>query len=130
MEWTNVLTEIFEVCVILLIGVVSAFVIKFLQAKKAELEQKADSQLSAKYLMMLTDTVTDCVAATNQTYVDSLKEQGKFDGAAQKEALKKTATNVLKLLSTDAKQYLTSAYGDLSGYITQKIEAEIHETKV
>jgi hypothetical protein len=35
---------------------------------------------------MATDTITNCVIATNQTYVNSLKEQGKFDEAAQKEA--------------------------------------------
>ena len=33
---------------------------------------------------MLSQTITDCVLATNQTYVDTLKAQGSFDAEAQK----------------------------------------------
>jgi len=35
---------------------------------------------------MLDDTITKCVIATNQTYVDSLKDKNAFDKAAQEEA--------------------------------------------
>ena len=35
-------------------------------------------------------TVIDCVIATNQTYVDALKAEGKFDADAHREAFKKT----------------------------------------
>ena len=31
---------------------------------------------------MLKKTISDCVIATNQTYVESLKTQGKFDANA------------------------------------------------
>ena len=37
-----------------------------------------------KYLKMLSETITKCVIATNQTYVETLKKQGKFDEEAQK----------------------------------------------
>jgi hypothetical protein len=33
---------------------------------------------------MLNRTITECVIATNQTYVETLKQQGKFDEEAQK----------------------------------------------
>ena len=33
---------------------------------------------------MLSETITKCVVATNQTYVETLKKQGKFDKEAQK----------------------------------------------
>jgi hypothetical protein len=35
---------------------------------------------------MLTDTITKCVIATNQTYVETLKKEGKFDLEAQEVA--------------------------------------------
>ena len=78
---------------------------------------------------MLTETITDCVIATNQTYVESLKAQGKFDEAAQKEAFRLTSMSVIAILTDDAKEYLTTAVGDLEVFITKKIEAEVNNRK-
>ena len=78
---------------------------------------------------MLSQTITDCVIATNQTYVDSLKKQNIFDHEAQKEAFNRTYQSVMSILSEEAKKYLTEAYGDLSAYITAKIESEVNSTK-
>lgn len=80
-------------------------------------------------MQMLTDTITSCVVATNQTYVESLKAQGKFDAAAQKEAFNLTCSAVIEILSDEAKVYLTTAVGDLDAYITKKIEAEVNNNK-
>ena len=78
---------------------------------------------------MLSDTITECVIATTQTYVEALKKEGKFDKAAQETAFNKTYTAVLAILSDEAKKYLTEAVGDLNLYITQQIEAEVKLTK-
>ena len=58
-------------------------------------------------------TVTNCVIATNQTYVDALKDKNAFTAEAQKEALQKTYTAIMNILSADAITYLTNATGDL-----------------
>jgi hypothetical protein len=34
------------------------------------------------------------------------------------------------VLTDDAKDYLTEAYGDLTAYITMKIEAEVNMSKI
>ena len=78
---------------------------------------------------MLNDTITDCVIATTQTYVESLKKQGAFDLEAQKTAFTMTYQSVLSLLTDEAEEYLAEAVGDLSLYITQKIEAEVQINK-
>jgi hypothetical protein len=78
---------------------------------------------------MLLDTISTCVAATNQTYVESLKQQGKFDAEAQKIAFESTYEEVFKVLTDEAKIYLANVYGDLSLYIQQKIEAEVKSQK-
>jgi hypothetical protein len=74
---------------------------------------------------MLNETITDCVIATTQTYVETLKKQGKFDTDAQKEAFNQTYNAVMVILNDEAKEYLNSAVGDLKLFITQKIEAEV-----
>ena len=78
---------------------------------------------------MLNETITKCVIATTQTYVETLKKEGKFDKTAQETAFSKTYTAVLAILSDEAKKYLTEAVGDLNLYITQQIEAEVKLTK-
>jgi transcriptional regulator len=78
---------------------------------------------------MLDKTIEDCVLATKQTYVETLKKNGEFDEAAQKEAFEKTKEAILNILNEDAKEYLNKAYGDLNTYITQKIESEVNLTK-
>ena len=129
MDWLELLFQIFEVCVLPLLGVLTAFVIKFIKAKELELNAKHDNEILAKYITMLSDTITDCVIATNQTYVDSLKAQGSFDAEAQKIAFQKTFDSVMLILSAEAKEYLANAYGDLAAYIANRIEAEVNLNK-
>ena len=80
--------------------------------------RKLDNELAKKYISLLSSTITNCVIATNQTYVETLKKQGKFDAEAQKEAFNMTLNAVMALLTDEAKQYLSEIYGDLNTYIT------------
>ena len=125
-NWMELLYKIFEVALIPLLGVLVAYCVQFLRAKSAELGAKTDNEVLAKYIGMLTNTVTDCVIATNQTYVEALKKLGSFDVAAQKSAFELTRQAVLNVLSEDAKNYLTNIYGDLNTYIDNLIEAEVN----
>lgn len=129
MEWLAILYKIFEVCVIPLLGVLTVYIVKFIQKKTQELNSKNENELMNKYLTMLSNTIIDCVIATNQTYVESLKKQGKFDLEAQKIAFEMTYNAVINVLSSDAKTYLSNIYGDLNKYITNMIEAEVNKNK-
>ena len=123
------LAEIMEVVVIPLLGILTAYVVKLVNAKIEDINKERHNALEEKYLTMLGATISDCVTATTQTYVESLKKQGKFDAEAQKKAFNQTYTAVMNILSEEAKKYLTVAVGDLNLYITQKIEAEVNANK-
>ena len=129
MDWTQLITDIFQVCIIPLLGVLTAFFVKWVNAKSIEIQANVEDATLNKYMAMLTQTITDCVIATNQTYVEALKTQGKFDLAAQKEAFNLTHEAVLSILNDDAKSYLSNAVGDLNSYITKKIEAAVNTNK-
>jgi beta-mannanase len=58
-----------------------------------------------------------------------LKEQGKFDIEAQKIAFQKTYDAILSILDDEIQNYITETSGDLSIYLTQKIEAVVNENK-
>ena len=125
MEITELVKQIFEVCLFPLLGVLTTFLILFINKKSQELKAQTDNELYHKYIDMLEQTVVNCVIATNQTYVDSLKKQGKFDLEAQKEAFSRTYNQVMLILADDAKVYLESAVGDLNAYITNMIETQV-----
>lgn len=129
MDKLEMLQQIFEVCIIPLLGVLTAYLVKFIQAKAAEIGEKTNDELTKKYVDMLAKTITDCVVATNQTYVDNMKNQNCFDEEAQRHAFQMTYATVLSLLTDEAKKYLEAFYGDLNGYITNKIEAEVNWNK-
>lgn len=125
----ELVAQIFEVCIIPLLGVLTAFFVKWVNAKTAEMATNSKNETEKKYINMLNKTISDCVIATTQTYVDSLKKQGAFDAEAQKIAFTMTYESVIKLLTDEATEYLNEAVGDLNLYITQKIEAEVNLNK-
>ena len=125
----TLLTEIMEVVIIPLLGILTAYIVKLVNTKIEDINENRNNALEEKYLIMLGETITDCVTATTQTYVETLKKQGTFDVEAQKEAFNQTYNAIINILSEEAKEYLTVAVGDLNLYITQKIEAEVNATK-
>lgn len=125
----QMISEIINVCIIPLLGVLVTYLVKYINSKSKELESQVDNETAKKYINMLTKTITDCVIATNQTYVETLKAQGKFDAEAQKKAFDMTLSAVQGLLTTEAKTYLAEIYGDLDAYITTQIEATVNKNK-
>lgn len=122
----ELLIQIFEVCIIPLLGVLTTFAIKFINTKTNEISEKVYNETQQKYLTMLNDTIIECVIATTQTYVESLKKENRFDAEAQKKAFDETYKAVLAILTDEAKDYIAEAVGDLDLYITQKIEATVN----
>lgn len=129
MEWLPLLYQLLEVCIIPLLGIVTAYFVKYINAKSAELQNKVENDTADKYIAMLDDTICACVIATTQTYVDALKKDNAFTKEAQQEAFNLTYNAVMAVLTDEAKKYLTNIYGDLTAYITNKIEAEVQINK-
>ena len=129
MDWMLILSQIFEIVILPLLGIGTAYIIALVRAKIQEMKEKKQDVLYHKYLDMLNDTIVDCVLATTQTYVEALKKEGKFDLEAQKIAFTRTYENVMSILADEAKEYLQTAIGDLSAYVENMIEAEVNRNK-
>ena len=126
---SDIITQIIQICIIPLLGILTKFLVDYLSAKRDEINFNTKNEIAQKYTNMIYQTVVDCVIATNQTYVDSLKKSGSFDEIAQKEAFNRTMSAIMTILSDDAKEYITEATGDLNTYLTQLIEAEVNKRK-
>ena len=129
MDWLKLLQEIFTVCIIPLLGILTKYLVSWIEAQKQKLVQEQDNELTQTYIKLLADTIETCVIATNQTYVNSLKEKNVFTPEAQKEAFRRTQEAVLQILSEDAQKYLSQIYGDLNIYIIKQIEKQVNTNK-
>ena len=125
----ELLFQIFELCIVPLLAVLTGYLVQWIKAKTTEATEKNQQDVFDKYITMLGETIAKCVSATNQTYVDALKKAGSFDAEAQKHAFEMTLNAVMNVLGKDAIEYLTAIYGDLTGYLTTLIEAEVKAQK-
>lgn len=130
MDWTEILQNLFVVVIIPLLGLITKYLVQFFAVKNEEIKATTDNETFRKYFDMLNKTISNCVVATNQTYVDALKDKNAFTAEAQKEALQKTYNAIMAILSEDAKDYLSNATGDLQSYIMNLIEAQVKENKI
>lgn len=130
MEWTVIIGEVFKVVILPLLALLVKYFCQFVNIKAEEIKQKNDDATFQKYINMLNETIQSTVIATNQTYVDALKAQGKFDAEAQKVAFQMTYDAVMKTLGNEAQKYLSEAVGDLNTYIKNAIEANVNVNKI
>ena len=126
---TVLLQQIFQVCVIPLLGVLTAFVVAWIKSKINNINAKTDNELLESTLSTVETIVVNAVIATNQTYVDALKDQNAFDAEAQKAAFQKTYDAVMNSLTEDTKNGLMKLTTDLNLYITEMIEAKTKQVK-
>lgn len=130
MDWLKILEEIFVVCIIPLLGILTKYFISWIEAQKENLKNANDNELTNKYVDLLASTIETCVIATNQTYVETLKKKNQFNKEAQIEAFNMTKQAVLAILSEEAKKYLSQIYGDLDKYIVNQIQACVNTNKL
>lgn len=129
MDWMSILEQVFELVIYPVLSAAGIYLTYLASVKIKELKQKTNNETLNKYLDMLNVTINNAVLATTQTFVETLKKQGKFDAEAQKVAFKQTYDAVMKVLTADAVEYLTTCVGDLEIYITNKIEADVQLSK-
>lgn len=125
----EMIAQLFDLVIVPLLAALTVYAVKWINAQANNLKTKTDNDVLDKYLEMLANTVSKCVIATNQTYVESLKKEGKFDAEAQKVAFEKTYDAVMSIISIDMIDYLTEFVGDFETFLMQSIEAEVNANK-
>ena len=113
-----------------LLSALFAYLIVYINKKKQALLENSKSEIEKKYIEKISKTITDCVIATNQTFVETLKKENAFTKEAQEEAFQKTITNVMSILNEDCIEYLESITSDITVYLRNKIEAEVNKNKI
>ena len=104
--------------------------ILFLKVKIKEQEKNLENDQLVKYIDAATDAISKAVLTVNQTYVDSLKKQGKFDEEAAKTAKQIAIDKAKSLITEDSKASIETLYSDFEAYLNDAIEELVRENKV
>lgn len=104
--------------------------ILFLKVKIKEQEKNLENDQLVKYIDAATDAISKAVLTVNQTYVDSLKKQGKFDDEAAKTAKQMAIDKAKALITENSKTAIETLYSDFEAYLNDAIEELVRENKI
>lgn len=122
-----------EILLNVLSGVVSAIILPLISLIGAKLvawlSSKTKNEKATNTIKVANDIVLNAVKCVLQTYVDSLKKEGKFDEASQFLALSKAKEKALEQMSEETKDFIEKNYGNLDSWLTTNIESAISTIK-
>lgn len=123
------ISELLMAVVTAAVPVLTVCIVLFIRKVGENAAASAESVRTAAYITEAVEAIAAAVAATNQTYVDALKNAGRFDADAQKEAAQRALEACLASISPAAREFIEAAYGDIREYLTTRIEAEVRKQK-
>lgn len=112
------------------VPICAAYLVQFLRRKSKQIGAQTDSLTTKKMLDEVTVAVTTAVTYVSQTYVDELKKNGTFTRENQKVAMNLAVDQTKKLLTAEAKSFLSKTYGRLNDYLVSRAEAEVRRQKM
>lgn len=107
------------------VPVIAAFASKGFVALAQYLGVKVENATFTKYADQIAKAVSTAVIYVAQTYVDELKKSGTFTEENQKIAMQKALEVAKKQLTQEALEFIEITYGDITEYLTSKLEAEV-----
>ena len=93
------------------------------------LNTKIADKKMATHLTHVTHIVTDAVMNIYQSFVETLKTNGKFDANAQMEAKKAALEIINSQLTPELTSYIQANFGDVQAWLGNKIESVIYGLK-
>ena len=96
----------------------------------AWINRKTGNEQVANAIDRVALVVNAAVKSINQSFVDQLKKDGKFDKEAQEKAAREAFNLTLGLLTDEIKDIIEENFGSLEKYLKAIIEATVASSKV
>lgn len=129
MTWMDVFISVVNTLVNVVITVGIPYLFTLLKRKLDQDEKLANSEKVKYYMDLAQDYLCDTVVMVKQTFVDSLKAEGKFNADAQREAFKIAKDAWLAMMSDEMKEIIIKEVGDIDVWANAKLEKYVVETK-
>ena len=98
----------------------------------SKIAKNAAESAPSKYsgiIYALENIVNKAVITTNQTFVNELKKQGKFDKEAMEEAYRRTYESIVASLSQSFFEYIDEEAVDIDALLKNMIETSVNWNK-
>ncbi len=129
MDWSALLRDFLYAIITAAVPVLTVYSVKFLQTHFDKAKIETEKSCVSDTINEALDLIITVVSSTSQTYVDALKSSGEFTKESQVEAFNKTKSTILKLLSTESKELLSTLYTDIDTWLDVQIEAAVRNQK-
>lgn len=111
------------------VPVLTTYAVSFIRKAGENAEANTENVTVQGYIQEITNAISDAVEATNQTFVDALKDKGEFTKEAWAEAAQKALDTCLASLRPATLEFMKRTYEDVNGYLKNRIEAEVRRQK-
>lgn len=118
----NIISVLVTAIVIPIISLLGAKLVSWLSTK-------IKNEKANRMIQTATEIVISAVKTVFQTYVDSLKKEGKFDKENQLIALNKARDIAYRQMTDEIKQFIEANYGNLDAWLNTQIEATVSTLK-
>lgn len=129
MDFTTLFREIMYCVITVLVPVLIKYLVSYVNLKQKDLVSRINDTKTRQHIDNAITAITSAVVAVNQTYVDALKKNGEFTPESQKSAYMIAKKKALSMINDDAKQAITTVYGDIDSFIDAFIEKTVNEMK-
>lgn len=132
-ETTQIVLGVGVPVIILLIGFISGYALKYIKLGFDKLSSKVgDNEILKTYIDIVKENAVIIVESLNQTLVNDLKaksEDGKLTEDEIKDISESALNTMYDMLSSDALDILQNAYDDLDVFFKNTIESALYNVK-
>ena len=126
----DMLRSIIYIVLTAILPILVQYIVKFINMKVDELSVNIKSEKAKMYINAIVDAISIAVVSVNQTYVDSLKQDGKFDEESAYAAKNLAMMRAKELISNDTEKFIEMMYGDFDKYLENAIESYVRREKL
>lgn len=109
---------------------VTVYFANFVKSTIQKNSKNAENENIGSLINYAGEAISVAVMTVSQTYVDTMKRQGKFDAEAQAIAKQMAIDKAKELISREMKSAIESVYTNFDAYLDNYIETVVRESKI
>lgn len=125
----EIMSEVLLAVITAVVPILTGYGVSLIKKASDHFVTKTNSRMMQDVLTEVSEAVRNGVSAVNQTYVNTLKEEGMFTKEAHKKAMDMALETSMSFISAETQAFLDDEYGEIIEYLKARIEAEICNQK-
>lgn len=127
--FNDVIMTTLQTIITVTVPLISALIVYGIKKATNWLKSKTENETVDTYLNRAYSMLEDIVVTTTETYVKSLKADGKFDIEEQQKAFEITKSAFEQVASEEIKNAIKTTVSDYDAWVKNTVEAIIANTK-